>query len=223
MKTRSFAWSLLGGAVGCAVGIAIGLALAGDEVGKLGDWRYGALRFIGFTGALGLFGGFIIVSRFTRPPAMTRRGFRLSHGRIEPVATGYRDLKTLTVDDVLAGLRAVGYEPTIQACDVDGTRLGNADPSTPLVGANIAIADRRVRGWVRLQLIPPNETQTKALGALEAWSERGGSAEELAMFSLRVLDKLVPSLAAAHDDSRLSEDPASLLTAGLPDAPTSIR
>ena len=57
------------------------------------------------------------------------------------------------------------------------------------------------------------------MGLLEIWTERGDTAEELALFTLRALGELVGSLAASRESSVLSEDPVAILTAGLPDRP----
>jgi len=169
--------------------------------------------------ALGLFIGLAVAARLTRRIKLSRDGFTLSYQRIEPTATGYRELSTLVVEDLLRGLRDAGYEPTIMACDSTGEPRGPLDPTTPLAGANVAIRDRGVRGYVRLQLAPPPDGQARAMGACEIWSERGDSAEELALFTLRALDPLVGELRAVRETSRLSEDPVKLLTAGLGERP----
>src|SRR5262245_56249380 len=207
----------LGALAGIAIGMVIGWALAGDDVGKIGG--RGALRFILMLGAIGGFAGYLITARVTRGPLVTREGFTLSYRPQDPIAAGYRELRTLSVGDLLERLRAVGYTPAIEACDEVGDRRGAADPAEPLVGANVALTDRGVRGWLRLQLPPPSATQTRALGILEVWSGRGESADELALFTLRALSELVSGLSATREASQLSEDPVGVLTAGLAERP----
>ena len=216
-------WPILGGIVGGAIGWAIAWALAADDIYKLGDFQYGALRFIGLVSTIGLVLGYVVVSRVTRGVKVTRDGFTLSYRPLEPVAAGYRELTTLSVADLLERLRVIGYSPVLEGCDTLGQRAGEGDPTTPLVAANVAIRDPRVRGWIRLQLSPPGAGQARAMGLLEIWTERGDSAEELALFTLRALGELVGSLAASRESSRLSEDPVALLTAGLADRPQHLR
>lgn len=219
MTQRARWWPWVGAAVGGGIGLAIGLALAGDDVNKLGDWRNGAARFIGMAGAIGLFAGYVIVQQITRGKHVTRDGFTLSYRPIAPTAEGYREMKVATVADLIAGLVKVGYEPHTEACDDFGVRSGSIDDKTALPGANVAITDPGVRGWIRVALAPANENQTRALGLIEMWSEGGDSVEELALFTMRTLDALVGELAAARESSRLSADPIPLLTAGLGERP----
>ncbi len=217
---RSLLWPILGALVGGGIAFAIALALAGDDVGKAGDYRSGALRFIGMVGAIGVVGGFLAVARLTRGPRYTRDGFTLVYKPIAPVAANYRELVTIKVSDLLAALRELGYEPTARACTIDGQRLdAPLDPNTAIAGTNVAFVDPRVRGWIRLQLPVPADGQARAMGLLEIWCERGDSAEEMALYVLRILDTLVGNLAAARESSRLGEDPVSLVTAGLADRP----
>jgi hypothetical protein len=222
MARRSAIWVVLGMVAGGALGFAISWKLASDDIGQAGDWRAGAERFIGFATALGLIGGTFIAARITRGKPVTRDGFTLSYRRIEPTATGYRELTTLTVEDLLAGLRRVGYAPAA----ADGTDLGAAprpiDPTTPLAGANVELRAPRVHGRIRVQLAPPPEGVARALGLIEIWSEKGDSAEELALFTLKALDGLVGDLTASRESSRLSQDPISLLTAGLDERPRAL-
>jgi hypothetical protein len=57
------------------------------------------------------------------------------------------------------------------------------------------------------------------MGLLEIWTERGNSAEELGLFTLRGLGELMSGLTASRESSVLSQDPVAMLTAGLPDSP----
>ncbi|HEY4177418.1 MAG TPA: hypothetical protein VGM90_11315 [Kofleriaceae bacterium] len=201
-----------------AAGAGIAYYFAAADIGTLGDWRQGALRFIGGAGALGALVGWYAGARLALGAPITRVGYTLSYRPADPQPLGYREMKTLTVDDLLARLRDVGYAPAIATCTALGERTTQgADPAQPLVGANIAITAPRVKGYVRVQLPPPAEGQTRAIGVLELNSEGGPSAEELGMFTLRSLGELVGNLTAAHDTSRLSEDPVALLTAHLPE------
>jgi len=200
---------------GIAIGVAIGWTLAGADVGQLGDWRGGAGRFIGMLGAIGGLVGYVGARVILGKRPAQRDGFTLSFRRIDPQATGYREVTTLTVGDLVAALAAVGYEPHAEACDDAGLPVGAIDPTTPLAGANLALRDRGVRGWVRVQLAPPDPARARSLGLVEIWSERGDSAEELGLYVVRVLDELVGDVHAARESSRLGEDSAKLLTAGL--------
>jgi len=205
--------------VGGAIGFAIGWHFAAADINKTGDWRNGAARFIGMTSAIGMLFGYIVMMRVTRGVHVTRDGFTISYKPAEPVPQGYRELRTLTVGDLVEKLKAVGYQPTLEACDELGQRMRPGDAGVPLVGANLAFVDPRVRGWVRVQLPPPAEGQARALGIVEIWSERGDSAEEMALFTLKSLGELVHGLAASRESSKLSEDPVAMLTAGLGERP----
>jgi hypothetical protein len=76
-----------------------------------------------------------------------------------------------------------------------------------------------VRGWIRLALAPFDADRPRAFGLVESWSSRGESTEELALFTLRVLDGFVAELVAARDTSQLSPDPIAMVTAGLAEHP----
>jgi hypothetical protein len=217
MKRRAWWWAWLGAVIVGAIGVAIGLALAGDDIDKIGG--RGAARFVGMCGAIGGFAGYLVTARLTRGKSLTRDGFTLSYRPLAPTAAGYRENTTLTVADVIAGLAKLGYEPRAEACDDFGTRRGTIDATTPLQGASVAIIDARVRGWIRIALAPFNDAQPRALGLVEIWSSGGESAEELALFTLRVLDGLVAELAAVRDSSQTSPDPIAMVTAGLGDRP----
>jgi hypothetical protein len=219
MSKHSGWWIVLGTVAGGVVAGAIAWALAGADVNKEGDWRNGAARFLGFVTALGLVGGHLVARRLVAGVAVTRDGYTLSYRAIHPTAEGYREMKTTSVADLLAALAATGYRPRAEACDEAGQPAGSIDATHPLAGANVAIRDPGVRGWIRLQLAPPIEGRARALGLVEVWSERGTSADELALFTLRALDGLIGSVAASRESSRLSEDPVSLLTAGLGERP----
>lgn len=212
-------WALLGAILGGAIGAAIAWRLLNGRFDHPGDWRGGAARFFGWATALGLVAGYAVGGRLARAVPARRDGFRLSFRRIDPEAAGYRNLTTLAVADLVAALTASGYEPYTEGCDSLGHRVGPIDLRTPLAGANVAISDPGVRGWIRVQLAPPIDGAPRSLGLIEMWPERGGSAEELGSFALRALDGLLDELTAAPESSMLGEDPASLVTAGLPDRP----
>lgn len=210
---------LVGALVGGAIAFAIAWHLASSDVNKEGDWRNGAARFIGFVGVIGIAVGYVGVSLLVRGPKVSRDGYTISYKPAEAVPQGYRELKTLLLGDLVDRLKALGYQPALEVCDELGTRTGPGDIGASLVGANVALVDPGVRGWVRVQLPAPKDGQARALGLVEIWSERGESAEELALFTLRSLGELVHGLAAARESSRLSEDPVAMLTAGLADRP----
>ena len=205
--------------IGGAIAFAIAYALASDDIHKAGDFHEGPQRFIGFVAAGGVGAGFFLGVLISRGRARERDGYTLVYRRIEPTATSYREVTTLTVADLVAALRTFGYEPRIDGCTDDGVRKGELDPSTALAGANVALTDRGVRGWLRLQLPVPQDGQPRALGLLEVWIDRGESAREFALFVMRALDGLVGGLSATPESSQLSDDPVSLLTAGLGDRP----
>ena len=210
---------VIGALVGGAIAFAIAWHLASADIGEDGDWRGGAQRFIGMVGALGVAAGYIVTSRLTRGAKVTRDGFTVSYRPAEPVPQGYRELRTLRVEDLIARLRAVGYAPRVEVCNELGERGGAAEADAALVGANIALVDRGVRGWVRVQLPAPGEGQARAIGLVEVWTASGESAWELGLFTLRALGELVGGLAAARESSRLSEDPVATVTAALPERP----
>jgi hypothetical protein len=186
---------------GTAFGVAA-YALASANVGDTGDWRHGAQRFIGFAGALGVFAGYVVSAFVVRGARLVRGGFTLTYPTIIPRPAGYREVTTLTVGDLVARLRKAGYEPDTQGCDETGSPQGALDPTTPLAGCNLAIIDRKVAGWVRLELVVPREGQPRGFGLIETWSKRGPSTDELALFVIRILDGLVGEVSAAREDSR---------------------
>jgi hypothetical protein len=208
---------LIVGVVAAVVCGAVAYGLASGDVGKAGDWRHGAERFIGVFAAAGLFAGYIVTAVVVRGVRVARGGFTLTYPKIVPKAASYRQLSTLVVGDLVRALRAAGYEPAIHACDETGTPRSALDPTTLLAGCNVAIVDPGVRGWVRLELPLPRENQARGLGLVETWSKRGESTEELALFVIKSLDGLVGDVHASREDSRTSPDPASLVTAELGD------
>jgi hypothetical protein len=211
---KSVIWPLLGGFAGGGVGFAIAYNAASDSIYKAGDYHNGALRFVGLIAALGFVIGFFLVARLTRGPRYKRDGFTLGYKR--PTETGYRDFVTVSVGDLLAGLREVGYDPRAEACDEVGERTKQPiEPTRAVAGANVAFLDSGVRGWVRLQLPIPVEGQNRAMGVLEIWSTGGESTEEFGLFLLRVLDGLVGGMSASRESSKLSDDPVSMITVGL--------
>src|ERR1043165_5723134 len=107
----------LGVLVGGAIGFAIGWHFAEADINKAGDWRNGAARFIGMTSAIGMLVGYIVMMRVTRGVHVTRDGFTVTYKPAEAVPQGYRELKTLTVGDLVERLKAVGYQPALEACD----------------------------------------------------------------------------------------------------------
>ena len=218
--TKRWWWPILGGIVGGVIAGAIAWTLAADDIFKDGDWRDGAARFIGMITTVGIAVGYLLVRQLAGRAPVTRGGFTLSYGRIEPRPDGYREMTTARVADLVSALKSVGYEPTTEHCDDTGEVIAGAvDPQSPLAGANIALKDPGVRGWIRVQLVQPTEGRPRSLGVLESWSLRGDSTEELALFTLRALDKLLDGLTAARESSVLSNDPPSLLTAGLAERP----
>lgn len=212
-------WLVIGAVGGGVIAGAIAWTLAGDDVNQLGDWRAGAARFIGMVTALGVGGGYLLARQLAGKSALVRDGFTLSFGRIDPKPDGYREMTMPRVADLLAALTAAGYAPATERCDDTGEPCGVLDPQTPLAGANFVIRDPGVRGHIRVQLAQPIEDRPRSLGLVEMWSKRGDSTEELALFTLRALDKLLANVTAARESSVLSNDPAALLTAGLGERP----
>ena len=213
-------WIPVIAAIACgALGGAIGYLLAGNDLDNAGHWQPGVRRFIAFTGTIGVFVGYAVAARLVRGKAVTRDGWTLSYRRIEPKASGYRALDTLKVKDFFAGLRELGYEPHAEGCDDFGNRRGKVDENDALAGCNVALVDRRVRGWVRVQLPVPAEGAARGMGLIEIWNEGGESSHELGLFAMRVLSTLVDGVTAARESSRTSQDPVAMVTAGLGDRP----
>jgi hypothetical protein len=212
----------VGALAGGAVAAYIAYHFAGSDVNKAGDWRNGAARFIGMAAALGIALGYFVTLRIVAGKRVTRDGFTLTYKSPAPTAEGYREMSSLAVRDLASKLAAHGYAPRLEACNEVGERAGTVDPSAALQGANIAILDPHVRGWIRVSLAPWRDDQPRAMGLVEIWSESGESAEELAMFTLRALDTLVDDLKAARDSSALSADSVAMLTAGVPDRPRAV-
>jgi hypothetical protein len=216
MSRNSPLWPVLGALAVGVVAATIAYALAS---GDLDGPTNGAARFVGMAGGIGLCVGWYVTVLVTRGGRVARHGMTLGYQRIEPTATGYREITTLTIEDLLAKLREAGYAPTAKACDELGTVRGSIDNNTPLAGANFAITDLKVKGWVRVQLAPPPDGSARAMGLIEAWTARGEAAGELALFTLRALDGMVGRLMASYDDSALGGDPAKLFVAALPERP----
>ena len=219
MSRNSLLWPVLGALVGAAILSAVAYGFASGDLNKAGDFKRGAAKFIGMAGTIGLVVGWFVTVRLARGPTFSRSGLTLGYKRIEPTATGYRELTTLTVDDLVARLRELGYQPVAKACDELGTVLGKLEGRTPLAGANFAITDAGVKGWIRVQLGAPPEGNARAMGLIETWASNGDSATELGLFTLRALDGMLGELTASYDDSALSGTPAKLFAAALPDQP----
>lgn len=212
-------WPILGALVGGAILSAIAWHYASGDINSVGNWKNGAAKFVGMAGAIGLMLGWYGTLHVTRGAALSRTGLTLGYKRIDPTATGYRELATLTVEDLLVRLREFGYQPSAKACDDSGAVLGPTEGSTPLAGANFAITDAGVKGWIRVQLGSPPEGYARAMGLIETWTKNGESATELALFALRALDGMLGDLSASHDDSALTGTPAKLFVSSLPDHP----
>jgi len=219
MSRNSLLWPVLGALAGAVILSVIAWTFASGDVNKAGDWKHGAAKFVGMAGTIGLVVGWFGTARLTRGATYARTGLTLGYQRIEPTASGYRELTTLTVDDLLARLRELGYQPVAKACDELGTVRGELDGRTPLAGANFAVTDRGVKGWIRVQLAAPPEGNARAMGLIESWTANGESATELGLFTLRALDGMLGELMASYDDSALSGTPAKLFAAALPDQP----
>ncbi len=121
-------WPVIGALGGGVLGFAIAWALASDDIGKAGDWRGGAERFVGFAAVAGLAVGYVVVRQVAGRAPVTRDGFTLAYASIKPKPDGYRELTTARVADLLAALQAVGYAPTAQACDDTGEPTGPIAP-----------------------------------------------------------------------------------------------
>jgi hypothetical protein len=213
-------WVSIGGGVlgGCVAGF-IGWQLASDDIQHIGVWRIGGARFIGFLVILGIAIGLLLGRRLVSGTPHTSDGYLLSYRRIAPKTEGYREGAKVTIADLVAALAASGYEPIVTACDDTGEPHGPIDLDTPLAGANIGIRDPQVQGWVHLQLAPELEQAQRRIGLLEAWTHRGESTDELALFTLRALAQLAGELTVARRSSQPGHVPASTLTAGLGDKP----
>lgn len=201
MSRSSPLWPVLGALVVGGIAATIAYLAASHDIDNA--VTNGPARFVGMAGGIGLCVGWYVTLLLTRGARVARHGITLSYQRIEPMATSYREIAMLTVDDLLAKLREVGYEPTAKACDEFGTVRGPIESSTPLAGANVAITDPKVKGWIRVQLAPPPEDSARAMGLIETWTTRGEAAGELALFALRALDGLLGQLTASYDDSAL--------------------
>ena len=211
--------SLAGGAVGGSLAGLVGWQLAGDDSAQVGDWRIGGARFIGFLVTLGVAIGSLLARRVVSGKRHVADGYVFSYRRIAPRAGGDREGSTVTVAELVAELTRDGYEPIVTACDDAGEPVGPIALDVPLAGANLGIRDPQVKGWVRLQLAPESEVGTRRIGVLETWTHRGESTAELALFTLRALDRLAADLTVAHRSSQLGQDPAALVTAALAATP----
>src|SRR5689334_5206401 len=123
---------LLGALLGGVVAGAIAWSLASGDVNKVGDWRNGPARFIGMLTALGLFAGYVVTARMVRGRQVHRDGFTLSLRPLEPVASGYRELATLCIADLVERLRSFGYAPVLAACNDVGEPVGAGDATMAL-------------------------------------------------------------------------------------------
>jgi hypothetical protein len=158
---------VFGALVAGAIAAAIAWPIASPDMSKLGDWHNGAARFFGLITVLGVGAGFFVTRRIVAGPQVSRDGFTLSYGRVDPKPDGYREMTTITVGNLTAALAARGYEPRTAACNAEGTIAGSIENNTPLAGANFAIRDAGVRGWIRIQLAPTVEGRERSLGLVE--------------------------------------------------------
>src|SRR6188474_3161417 len=94
-------WPIVGALVGGLFAFAIAWTLAGDDAQKLGDWRGGAERFIGFVSALGAGIGYIVTRQLGGRTRYTRDGFTLAYASILPKPDGYREMTTARVADLI--------------------------------------------------------------------------------------------------------------------------
>ncbi len=217
--TKRWWWLVVGALAGGAIAFGIAWMLAGDDMHKIGDWRHGAERFVGAVTAFGVATGYVLARQLAGKTPHTRDGYTLAFGRIDPKPDGYREMTMPRVADLLAALVAVGYEPITERADDTGEPCGPLDSQAPLAGVNFIVRDPGVRGFIRVQLSQPREGTPRSLGLLEIWSKRGDSTEELGLFTLRALDKLLTNLTAGRESSQLSDDSPALLTAGLGERP----
>lgn len=116
-------WPVLGALVVGGIAATIAYLAASNDIDKA--VTNGPARFVGMAGGIGLCVGWYVTLLLTRGARAARHGITLSYQRIEPTATGYREITTLTVDDLLAKLREVGVR-----ADGQGVRRARYRPRT---------------------------------------------------------------------------------------------
>jgi len=204
---------------------AIGLWIVGDDLAgphhHITRYDTGPEGLVAAFIFVGLVAGFYLTQYLVTGGEHTRSGYTLSYPRIAPRATGYREMTALTIGDLTSALRELGYQLELRACDEDGSRRRAAvDERAPLAGANVAILDRKVSGWIRVHLPVPIDEGARAAGLVDVWRHRGPSVDELALYTVRALDRLIGDVRASLEDSQLEGEPATLLTSALSDRPT---
>ena len=205
---------------GALVAGAVAWALVADDVArKAAVWPYGRiggeLSFVGTLGAVGGAIAFFATRRLVRGPALDVHGWTIAFRAPTPESAGYRALVETTIGDLVDGLAAAGFRCGVLACDDAGAPRGEADRRAPLVGSHVLLTER-APGGVRILLAPavPGE---RRLGLVEARGRDGGVHEQLALFALRELDRRLGGVSVSPSGSRLDGEPATRLTAGLPE------
>ena len=166
---------------------------------------------------------FVGVRRLLRGPQFPIRGFTLAFREPAPSAVGYREVADVSVGDLLAALRDLGYEPEAAACDDAGAARGPADARAPLVGAHVVVTDPAGAGSVRIQLVAPSRAPgARRLGLVEIRADQDSAIDHLGLYALRTIDRLIGRVAASPIDSALTAEPVALVTAGLPDRPRAL-
>ena len=183
-----------------------------------GNWKYADPRPL-ITAIVASI-AFIATRRLVRGRQLPRRALLLAHDTIAPRTDGYRAMAPLTVEDLLARLRGLGYRPTIAACADDGAIRGPVDAVIPLAGAHVEIRDSRLVGHLRLQLPAPELAPgQRRLSQLEIVAEPSSAMEEMGLFALRELDAMLGGVQVTPTDSALSAVEARTFTAGLAERP----
>jgi hypothetical protein len=215
---RSWLWPCLAFVVGAGIAGPILYAYLSADIDREASraWlSHGALRAFATGTVLAGAIPFVIVRRLVRGPRLPTGGWTLVHAPIVPVASGHRDARHPTIDDLASRLSKLGYRISVKACNASGRIRGSADRAGPLAGSHVLIRDRRWAGDIRLVLAPSGGTDQRRLGRLEVRAEPSSPTDELGLFVLRELDALVPSLRASRVDSALGADPASAFTVAL--------
>ena len=211
--------------VPCAAFVAVSL-LAGVftysflDAGPSGLYRHSIdprFYFAGIAGAA----AFAVTRFWMVGRSKPRRSLVMAHRALALQVDGYREARALTVDDLLARLRGLGYRPAIAACADDGTVRGPAPAAMPLAGTHVRISDERLSGYLRLHL-PATERAPgeHRLSLLEIVAEPSSAMEEMGLFALRELDGILGGVRVTPTDSALSAVEARTFTAGLTERPT---
>ena len=200
--------------------------LVAPAIARKGGWssRWDQ-SFVGMIGAFVFFVGFFAVRRLTSKPRLEERSWLVRVGQVKPSATGYREASPPTVQDLVDALGRRGYRLVANQVGEDRVRHGAADMRASLAGARFDLADARLPSGTRVVVHVAEWAAGEGGGAGAVTSIEGGkkqAGEELALFTILELSRLLPGLTYMDIESALTPDSTEMLAAALPERPRAL-